>query len=229
MTDLESAFRKIHRELKPRTPLPKIQTEFFPSVGANHSATLEEGVLRVRVSDLFADAPAEILETVAVILLAKLYRKKIDAEYHADYRRYTMNTDMLERGRRVRSERGRPTPTTAPRGKCYDLGALFDEINMECFAGRLRKPQLSWTRRKARTVLGRYDFDQDVIFISRFLDSDTIPAHVVRYILFHEMLHVKHGTEIKGLREIVHTPAFRREEKQFPNYQFARDWLDHST
>ena len=28
-----------------------------------------------------------------------------------------------------------------------------------------------------------------------------------------------------GLREIVHTPAFRREEKLFTHYQTASDWL----
>ncbi len=225
MTELECAVRKIHHELKPRTALPTIETEFFPSVGANHSATLEEGVLRVRVSDLFADAPLEILETVAIILLSKLYRKKIDAERQKDYRRYTMSHRMLERSRRFRSERGRPTPTTSPQGRCYDLDTLFDAINVSCFDGTLPKPQLSWTRRKARSTLGRYDFEQDVIFVSRYLDSDTIPSHVIEYILFHEMLHVKHGTEIKGLREIVHTPAFRREEKLFTHYQAASDWL----
>ena len=74
--------------------------------------------------------------------------------------------------------------------------------------------------------MGHYDFDQDVIFISRFLDSSAIPSHVVRYILFHEMLHVKHGTEIKGIREIVHTRAFRREERRFAQYRTAREWLD---
>jgi hypothetical protein len=225
VTELESAVRNIHRELKPRTALPTIKAEFYPSVGANHSATLEDGVLRVRVSDLFADAPFEILETVATILLSKLYRKKIDAERQKDYRRYTMSHQMVERCRRARSERGRRTPTTSPQGRRYDLDALFDAINLSFFGGRLPKPQLSWTRRKARSVLGRYDFDQEVIFVSRYLDSDTIPSHVIEYVLFHEMLHVKHGSTIKGLREIVHSPAFRREEKSFTHYQAASDWL----
>ena len=225
MTPLESAVRKIHRQLKPRTALPRIESEFFPSVGANHSATLDAGILRVRVSDLFSDAPAEILEIVASILLSKLYRKKVDPEQHKEYRQYAMSHRMVERGRRARAERGRPTPTTSPQGRCYDLETLFDAINSRYFDSGLLKPQLSWTRRKSRTVLGRYDFEQNVIFVSRFLDSDTVPLLVIEYVLFHEMLHVKHGIEIKGLREIVHTPAFRREEKQFRHYQRAAEWL----
>lgn len=227
MTRLDEAFRKIHHRLKPRTPLPSIETEFFPSVGANHSATLEDGTLRVRISDLFTDAPLEVLENVAMILLSKLYRRKIDTQHHEDYRRYTLSHRMVERSRQVRAERGRSQPTTPARGRHYDLDPLFDAINSDYFEGTLPKPQLSWTQRTARTVLGRYDFEQNVIFVSRALDSDGVPSHVVEYILFHEMLHVKHGTEIKNLREIAHTPEFRREEKRFAHYDLAQKWLRH--
>ena len=222
---LELALCRVHRQLKPRTPLPKIRTEFFASVGANHSATLEDGTLSVRVSDLFVDAPADVFETVAVILLSKIYSKRIDPEHNRTYRRYTLSEPMLERARRRRAERGRRTRTTDPKGKFYDLAPLFEEIDQEYFASELERPELSWTRRKTRSVLGRYDFDQGVIFISRSLDSPEVPEYVVRYVLFHEMLHVKHGTRVCGLREVVHTPEFKREERQFECYDAANDWL----
>lgn len=222
---LESAVRRVHRQLKPRTPLPTIRTEFFASVGANHSATLEDGTLSVRVSDLFADAPADVFETLAAILLSKIYRKKIDPQQNRAYRRYTMSESMVERTRRARSERGRRTRTTGPKGKFYDLEPLFNQINQEYFGQELHRPELSWTARKTRSLLGRYDFDQDVIFISRTIDSPEVPEFVLRYILFHEMLHVKHGTTIQNFRELVHTPEFRREERQFEFYDAANDWL----
>jgi hypothetical protein len=225
VTTLEAAFREIHRTLKPRTPLPVLKAEFFPSVGANHSATLEDGVLRVRVSDLFLDAPRDILEAIAVILLSKLYRKKIDTRHRVIYRRYTLSPEMLDRSKRIRSERGRPGRTTSPKGQYYDLDQLFQSISTRYFAGSIRKPTLSWTQRRPRTVLGRYDFDGDIIFVSRFLDSEKVPLHVVEYILFHEMLHVKHGTELRKLREIKHPPAFRKEERQFAQYRAAQEWL----
>ena len=222
---LESAVRRVHRQLKPRTPLPTIRTEFFASVGANHSATLEDGTLSVRVSDLFADAPADVFETLAAILLSKIYRKKIDPQQNRAYRRYTMSESMVERTRRARSERGRRTRTTGPKGKFYDLEPLFNQINQEYFGQELHRPELSWTARKTRSLLGRYDFDQDVIFISRTIDSPEVPEFVLRYILFHEMLHVKHGTTIQNFRELVHTPEFRREERQFEFYDAANGWL----
>jgi hypothetical protein len=222
---LEAAFRRVHRQLKPRTALPTIRTEFFASVGANHSATLENGTLSVRVSDLFVDAPADLFETLAAILLSKLYRKRIDPHLNRTYRRYTMSEPMLERTRRARSERGRRTRTAGPQGRFYDLVPLFEDIDRKYFASELERPELSWTTRKTRSLLGRYDFDQEVIFISRSLDSPEVPEHVVRYVLFHEMLHVKHGTKVSNLREVVHTPEFKREERQFEYYDAANDWL----
>lgn len=225
---LAAAFSRVHRQLKPRTPLPAIETEFFPSVGANHSATLEDGRLKVRVSDLFEDAPADVYETLAAILLSKLYSKKVDSRHNRAYRQYTMSASMLERTRRARRDRGRRTRTTGAAGRFHDLGPLFDAINAECFRSTLRRPALSWTRRETRSVLGRYDFDQDAIFISRSLDSPDVPEYVVRYILFHEMLHIKHGTEIRNLREIVHSPEFRREERRYEYYEAANRWLRDS-
>ena len=222
---LESAFRRVHRQVKPRTPVPAIRTRFYPSVGANHNVKLERGTLTVRVSDLFEDAPAHIFETIAAILLSKLYKTKLDARHNDIYRRYTMSEPMLERARRARAERGRPGPTTDPRGRRHDLDRLFDALNREYFDSGLPKPALSWTRRATRTLLGRYDFDQDTVFVSRSLDSPGVPEHVVRYILFHEMLHVKHGARIRNGRKLVHTAEFRREERGFTDYAAANDWL----
>ena len=226
MTDLAPVFRRVHRQLRPRTPIPEVATEFFPSVGANHSATLDDGRLRVRISDLFVDAPEEVSEALAAILLSKLYGKKVDPKYQRIYRRYTLSPVMQERGRQARTARGRPRPRPGPSGHFYHLEAVFDTVNRNYFDSELPKPHLSWTPGKARSVLGRYDFHADVIFVSRFLDRETVPEYVIQYIVFHEMLHVKHGTEVRESREIVHSAAFRREERQFEHFEAANRWLD---
>ena len=222
---LELVFQKVHRQLKPRTPIPSMQTEFFPSVGANHSVSLENGLLHVRISDLFHDAPIEILETLAIILLSKLYKKKVDNEHQKAYRRFTLSSAMLERSRLTRARRGKKPITTAPRGKNQDLDTVFNDLNTIYFKGALRKPCLSWTPTEARSILGRYNYDDDIIYISRILDSVNIPDYVLKYILFHEMLHIKHQPKISNLREIVHTREFRQEEKRFKHYREANLWL----
>ena len=81
MEDLEIIFKTAHREIRPRTPLPEIKIEFFPFAGLNHTARLHEDCLMIRVSDIFTDAPAEIFRSLALILLAKLYRKNMTYRY----------------------------------------------------------------------------------------------------------------------------------------------------
>jgi hypothetical protein len=90
--DLEAIFAVAHRELKPRTPAPQIKVEFFPFAGINHTARLIEDELTVRISDIFVDAPADVYYALALILLAKLYRKKIDPAHHRTYRTFILRT-----------------------------------------------------------------------------------------------------------------------------------------
>jgi hypothetical protein len=225
LESLQSIFSAAHRELRPRTPIPEIKVEFFPFAGLNHTARLNEGRLTVRVSDIFVDAPVEVYRSLALILLAKLYRKKIDTAHQHTYRSFILRSDIQERARTVRTQRSRVHTGRGSRGRHVDLEELFDRLNQDYFAGTLDKPRLSWSARKSRFVLGRYDATHHTIFVSRLFDAPTIPAYVVEYVMFHEMLHVKHQTRVRDSRIIVHTPEFKIEERNFPHYQEAKLWL----
>ena len=107
MESLQSIFSAAHRELRPRTPIPKIKVEFFPFAGLNHTARLNEGRLTVRVSDIFVDAPADVYHSLALILLAKLYRKKVDTTHRAP-------TDLLFSGVTFKNALA-PCDATVPR------------------------------------------------------------------------------------------------------------------
>ena len=74
-------------------------------------------------------------------------------------------------------------------------------------------------------MLGRYDTTHHAIFISRVFDSPEVPQYAADYVMFHEMLHVKHHSRVHDSRLIVHTPEFKIEEKQFLQYREARLWL----
>ena len=103
--------------------------------------------------------------------------------------------------------------------------ALFDSLNRRFFGGSLARPTLGWIQRVSRRLLGHYDPAHDAIVISRLLDSPRIPAYVVEYVLYHEMLHVKHPAVYRSERRCVHTPEFKREEKRFPQYAEANRFL----
>jgi hypothetical protein len=226
MESLESIFITAHRQLRPRTPLPDIKIEFFPFAGLNHTARLSEGRLIIRVSDVFTDAPFEVYQSLALILLAKLYRKKVDSSHHNTYRAFILKNEIQERARAVRSERGRISRQRGSRGRHIDLDEVFNRLNGSYFAGSINRPQLSWSARRSRYVLGRYDVTHNTIFISKFFDSPNVPQYVVEYVMFHEMLHVKHQSRVQHSRVIVHTSEFKNEERNFVLYREAKLWLE---
>jgi hypothetical protein len=204
--DLKTIFGEAHRALRPRTPIPDILVEFFPFAGLNHTARLREDRLMIRVSDIFADAPPEIYNSLALILLGKLYRKRIDRTYHRTYRAFILSETIQERIRTVRTHRRRTLRTRGSQGRYIDLEAMFDRLNQQYFDSALPRPRLSWSAKKSRYVLGRFDITHNTIFISLMLDSTKIPLCVTEYVMFHEMLHVKHQSRVKDCRLIVHGP-----------------------
>jgi predicted metal-dependent hydrolase len=106
-----------------------------------------------------------------------------------------------------------------------DLNEMFDRLNAQYFDNVLPKPRLSWSAKKTRYVLGRFDMAHDTIFISRLFDAPDIPRIVTEYVMFHEMLHVKHRSRVQESRLIVHTPEFKAEERRFVQYEEAKHWL----
>ena len=58
------------------------------------------------------------------------------------------------------------------------------------------------------------------------MDRPGVPQFVVEYVLFHEMLHVKHPTRRSGCSLVSHSPEFRAEEKRFEHFGIARKVLD---
>jgi predicted metal-dependent hydrolase len=223
--DLESIFRTAHCELRPRTPIPEITVEFFPFAGLNHTARLNNSRLVIRLSDIFTDAPADVYHSLALILLAKLYRKKIDNSYHRTYRTFILTGEIQERARIARNERCRLVRARGSRGRYIDLDQLFDRLNEQYFRRSLDKPRLSWSAKKSHHVLGRYDLTHHTIFISRVFDSPDVPPYVVEYVMFHEMLHLKHQSRVHDSRLMVHTPEFKAEEQSFHHYEEAKQWL----
>jgi predicted metal-dependent hydrolase len=61
--------------------------------------------------------------------------------------------------------------------------------------------------------------------ISRVFDHPRVPRYAVEYILFHEMLHLKHPVKLRGNRRCVHSREFLAEEKTFPELADAKKFL----
>jgi len=217
-------FEESYRELRPRAPIPEIAVEFFPFANLNNTIRLREGKLRIRLSDLLEAAPDSVVQAIAHILLAKMYRQRIERARSTLYRRYISSRNVIDKAHLLRQIRGRKRIDTA-RGCAYDLEAIFEELNTRFFHGLMARPQLTWSRNRARNRLGHYDPAHNTIVVSRIFDHPRVPRSAVEYIVYHEMLHLKHPVKLRGSRRCIHSADFHAEEKLFPGLESAKLFL----
>jgi predicted metal-dependent hydrolase len=217
-------FQETYRELRPAASIPELKIEFFAFANVNNTIRLRNGRLLVRLSDLLEGAPEAVLRAIAHILLAKMYRRPIDRGYAARYRKYVASHDIVRKAHLVRQMRGRKR-LRSPRGHFYDLDAIFEELNTRYFHGLLGRPRMSWSQTKTRRILGHYDPAHNAIIISRIFDHFAVPSYVLEYIVYHEMLHLKHPVRLRGTRRCVHSAEFQAEEKLFPHMAQANAFL----
>lgn len=204
--------------------MPELAVEFYPFTNVNSNIRMREGKLHVRLSDLLEGAPDAVLAAIAHILLAKMYRQPIEREHSSRYRRYLSSHHIAEKARLLRQTRGRKF-IESPAGQFYNLENIFEDLNTRFFYGLLARPQLTWSRSHARHRLGHYDPAHNAIVVSRIFDHPRVPRCAVEYILYHEMLHLKHAVKLRGSRRCVHTPEFLAEEKLFPHLTKAKEFL----
>lgn len=217
-------FQQTHRELRPAAPVPELIIEFFAFANVNNTIRLRSGRLLVRLSDLLEGAPETVLRAIAHILLAKMYRQPIDRGHAARYRKHVASHEIVRKAHLVRQIRGRKLLRPA-RGHFYDLDAIFEELNARFFHGLLARPRMSWSQTKTRRILGHYDPAHNAIIISRVFDHPAAPRYVLEYIVYHEMLHLKHPVKLRGSRRCVHSAEFQAEEKLFPRAAEANAFL----
>jgi len=224
MADIHEIVQTAYRELRPRAPMPEFRVEFFPFANLNNTIRLREGQVLVRFSDLLEGAPRAVLYAIAHILLAKLYRRPIDPAQARRYRQHATRKEVMTKAHLLRQMRGRKRIESA-KGRVYDLEAIFDDLNARFFYGLLARPQMTWSRDHARNSLGHYDPAHNAIVVSRVFDAPRVPRYAVEYIVYHEMLHLKHPVKARGGRRCVHPPQFQAEEKLFPHVEEAKRFL----
>ncbi len=225
MNDLKRVFVEAFRHLGGNRPVPQIEVRFYPYAGLHHTIRLRSGRVYVRLSDICKDSPPDILRALAFILVARLLGKRPPDIHDRTYRDYSISPDVMRSSDIARRRRGRKVVSSA-QGEVYDLERMFAKLNRKYFGGELEKPTITWSRRKTRSILGHHDRVHDTITISKTLDSQEVPEWFVEYILYHEMLHIKHPARLIKGRRYYHTSAFRLDERRFPRYEEAQLWLE---
>ena len=220
----QALFARVHREIRPRTPVPPILVEYKQFANPDSHVRLEANAITVRITDLLEGAPAPVIEALAHILLGKLYRKPAAAQFEHRYRLYLNRRDMRGRIDLVRQARGRKVHLGS-QGLVHNLEEVFERLNGEYFGGMMARPGLGWSHIRSRTRLGHFDPCHGMIMISRIFDDARAPRLALDYVMYHEMLHLHHPVDHSGARRCVHTPEFKAHEKLFPQIKEAKALL----
>ena len=217
-------FEEEYRVVRPRAPMPPIQLRFRRFTSLNTTIRLREGQIHVNLSDLLEGAPETVIRAIAHILLAKLYKKPIDAAHNARYKRFASSAAVTRQTELIRYARGSKR-FFGPEGRFYNLDEVFDSLNTRFFGGLLGRPELTWSEHLARRSLGHYDAAHNTIVVSRVFDRPSSPRYAIEYLLYHEMLHLKHPVRMRGLRRCVHSREFKADEAQFPQLAEAMAFI----
>jgi hypothetical protein len=167
----------------------------------------------------FLNAPEPILQDLAAYLKRKskmtsLLKGFIDE----NYKKLDYSKKVIFRGVQTQGER-------------YDLLQLYQSLNQEYFEGKLDLT-ITWfgfkmNTNRTRITLGLYDQTLKLIKIHRMMDSPQFPKEVVRFVVYHEMLHhIFRPTAVgKSGKRKIHTEEFVKREKEYPGYSEIQQWL----
>lgn len=179
------------------------------------SARIRNGVLCIRLHDMFLNAGDDVLQEIIQYLRNKRKEMPLFRQFVRDNRASILS-----------KEPNKLTVKTA--GNFHDIRELYDEINNKYFDGAVTAV-ITWGSRSPRYVvrkrtLGSYGDRSNRIRINPVLDKSNVPRYVVAFVVYHEMLHAAMGVSLQGKRRSVHSKEFRRREKLFEEYEKATAW-----
>ena len=100
----------------------------------------------------------------------------------------------------------------------YDLNELVQEVTNEMFSGKYDGiSSINWTDKPESRYFGAFYFADNHIVINCILNSRDVPREAVKYVIYHEMLHLNYP---------YHTKAFREQEHKYPEYYKWDQFLD---
>lgn len=216
---IETIFNTVQRQYF-KTKYKKIDVEFYKFRSLKHTIEWTLWRIRIRVNEHFRHAPDKIIELLAIILLAKVYKVRVGRDIRKSYDDYI---EILKESLPVKKYNRLDSYTA--KGEIFDLTKIFNQLNALYFGSNLKIPVLGWSRKNSYWRLGFYDKERDLLVISRVFDQSAVPEDIVRYMVYHEMLHIYYPSERKNGRRVIHPPAFRKTEKQFPGYKDIQNWL----
>lgn len=196
-----------------RTAVPEIEIRYY------NTRYLYKGIhnaqkVKILIHEAFIGAPSEITRDLIYLAMRRRDKKCLQ-----NVRAYSSRKDFIQSYTILAAYKPQ---IKAPEGAYFDLREVFFNVNRHYFNNRLSEPNLGWSSRRSHKKFGHYQEETDTVVLSRTLDSPQIPAFVVDFVMYHELLHKDMGTKRVNGRRHAHTSAFRAAEKQFEFYDRAQ-------
>jgi len=218
-----------HGKLPAVPPLPTDDRQLAAWLGAR----LGKPVRLVLTDNRSTMLSCREVRGVMVVRLQRLFLAASEAELKAlvDYLGgYSAEAGLVLDAFIKRAKPARTASTRCrPRGRFFDLQALFDKLNERYFHSAVQA-RITWGvasgRRFRRSIqLGSYLADERLIRIHPCLDQAFVPHHYLSWVVFHEMLHDVFGLEgTDGGRRKMHPPEFVAVEESYPDFARCRAW-----
>jgi hypothetical protein len=224
LTELQWLCRSVLRDAFPDFRNADIDAAYYPYIGLTHTIRRKRPGWIVRISDHCRHAPRQVLEAIVMILGCKVMRRRPRQEYLRTYRLFRRDPGIEEAVRMRRKMRGRKH-LGGEAGRHYSLGEIYRELNSIYFNNQIEIAGIGWGLRRSRKRMGHYDPAHHTITLSPVLDAPAVPAFVVQYIVYHEMLHAVFENASGPGRKRHHFAEFRRAEEAFPHFASAKKFL----
>jgi len=205
-----------------RTKVSTVSVDMGPA-SVLYQVRAGDASLQFMVNEGFVSAPPSVLDDVVQALLARpassAQRRRLRA--YSESPAFTAVLAALESAAPAAPNR------RDAQGRHHSLTAAFDRVNHDYFSSTLLRPGLTWRKMRATRKLGQYDTLRDLITLNAALDAPNVPEVVIDYVLYHELLHKTLGIQRVNGRRRVHTPEFRKAERQFRHFKQARTFIAH--
>lgn len=187
------------------------------------SVKREKGLFRLRLHHMFLDAAPDVVKALG------RYVARNDRDASQQLSEFI---DIHQRKIRRARRRRQAIVTLETKGEVHDLQQIYDELNADYFEGSI-EARITWgqralpgskKRRRTSIKMGSYCLEDRLIRVHPSLDRPFVPRLFVEWVVYHEMLHQKHGVPLIDGRHQFHSPEFMQEEAQYENYERASRW-----
>jgi hypothetical protein len=201
-----------------------VEACFYPYIGLTHTIRRKESKWMIRISDHCCNAPASVLEAIVLILACKVMGKRPGKRLLQTYELFRKDPRVVAAVRKRRLLRGRKNISNID-GKFHSPHKICLELNSRYFNNQIDIQRIGWGLHRSLSRLGHYDSIHNTITLSPVLDSPKVPKYVVRYVVYHEMLHaIFENTPSMGAGR-HHSKEFRRAERAYPDFSRAKKYI----